>query len=647
MPETTQFGDIPDQGQGGDGALTKDTILMTRYKIMGVLGGGGQGAVYQARDLNFPDARRLVAIKEMRYTTNDPNLRASTLKAFHREANILATLSHPAIPKIFDFFDINDRAYLVMEFINGSDLELLLTKAKELPVNKVLDWAIELCDVLHYLHTQPKPVIFRDMKPSNIMIDSLGKARLIDFGIAKIFVGGSHHTMIGTEGYSAPEQYRGDASPLSDIYGLGATLHHVLTRVDPRLEPPFSFNERNIQDYNDKVPPGLAEVIERALEIEPANRFQSAAEMLEALKAVRDAQQRPNIVIPNVGVASGGAAPAEGTSFFDDVDQKGAIEPRWTFKTEDEIRASPTVYRDLALVGSYDHNMWAVSLDTGELVWRFATDGGIASSPVVDLESGLVLFGSEDHNFYALNARTGRVSWTYNTRGQIRGTPRVEHGYVFFGSDDGNLYALVASNGRYHWEFDMGAEVRSRPFVTNELVIVGCDSGEIVALELNGQRKWSYRTKRSIVSSPYVDMTEDICLVGSFDGYMYALAASSGYSLWRFRTNGPVLSSPVVVGTLVYFGSTDGNLYAVNTESGREKWKFTTEKAIVGSPVYHEGAIYFGNAEGHLYCVDAKNGKEIWHFEADGAITSTPWIEDNLLLLSAMDHKLYALPLVG
>ncbi len=289
MPETKQFANREGDGSQ-DSSLRANVVLQNRYKILGVLGGGGMGTVYQARDLMFTEAKRLVAIKEMQTLVTDPNLRKSMLRTFQREANILASLSHPAIPKIFDFFDISDRAYLVMEYINGRDLEVILTQTKDLPVDKVVDWAAELCDVLDYLHSQkPDPIVFRDMKPSNVMIDSLGKVRLIDFGIAKVFVQGTKqkHTMIGTEGYSAPEQYRGDASPLSDLYSLGATLHHILTRKDPRLEPPFSFHERPIPNYNQNVSPRFVAIIEKALAASPTDRYQSASEMRSALEEIR------------------------------------------------------------------------------------------------------------------------------------------------------------------------------------------------------------------------------------------------------------------------------------------------------------------------------------------------------------------------
>lgn len=646
MPETTQFGNIEEFG-GSDGTLKANTILMARYKVLGQLGGGGQGAVYQARDLNFPDAKRLVAIKEMHYASGDPAMRAQSLAAFQREANILATLSHPAIPKIFDFFDQNNRAYLVMEFINGSDLELLLNKTKELPIDKILEWAIDLCDVLDYLHkTEPEPIIFRDVKPANIMIDNHGKVRLIDFGIAKIFVSGVKNTMIGTEGYSAPEQYKGDVNPLSDIYSLGATLHHIITRKDPRLEPPFSFNERPLVNYNTKVPPSLQAVLDKALAMNPADRYQSCAEMKEAFLAVRYRAS----ATPSSGNASATRAMSSpGTSFFEGAEFdtiKGKIEPRWSFKSEDEIRASPTAMNNLAYVGSYDTNMWAVSLEDGSFRWKYATSGGIASSPFADKNTGLIFFGSEDMNFYALNATTGKIVWSHTTAGRIRSAPTVAHESVFFGSDDGRIYALAASNGRQLWEYDMGAPIRLKPYITDDLVIVGSESGELIGLELSGNRKWNYRLRRAITSSPSVDVVEGVGYVGSSDGYLYAIDISNGYSMWRFRTGGPIISSVAIDGSMLLFGSADCNFYAINSENAKEKWRFTCEKPIVGSPVVHNGYVYFGGTNGIFYCLESKTGKEVWKFETQNAITAQPHIVDKIILVASMDHTLYALPLV-
>lgn len=650
MPETTQFGPPADNGHV-DGSLQPNTILLARYRITATIGGGGFGTVYQARDLNFPEAKRLVAVKEMLVTAADPNLRASTMKTFQREANLLATLSHPAIPKIYDFFDQNERAYLVMEHINGNNLEEILVKTKKIPMNKIIEWAIDLCDVLAYLHShQPEPIIFRDMKPANIMIDNLGKVHLVDFGIAKIFVSGVKQTMIGTEGYSAPEQYRGNANPLSDVYALGATLHQVITRRDPRLEPPFSFAERQLEKFNEEASAELQHILDRALAFEPEKRFQNCVEMKAAFEQLR---YRPaGNTFQAVTSAGGGesstkpAGSASGTDFFSEETLSGEIQARWKFKTEDEIRSSPVSYRGVAYVGSYDTNLWAIKVEDGSFVWKRPTEGGIASAPIIDQQQNQILFGSEDSTYVAVDWRDGRLNWTYHTSDKIRSTGTLAHGHVFFGSDDGKLYAVLAANGRHMWDFDAGSPVRTKPCVTNERIIIGTETGEAIGLELNGTRKWAFRARKAISSSPFVDI-EGVCYVGSFDNNLYAIDADSGYSHWRFRTGGPVISSPVVDGNTVFVGSADGNIYAVNTQTGKDRWIFEGIKPFVASPVIHNDVLYIGGTDGYLYAIDSRRGKELWRFKTEGAITSAPHIADNLILVGSMDKTLYALPLVN
>jgi serine/threonine protein kinase len=274
---------------------------------------------------------------------------------FEREANTLAELSHRAIPKIYDYFSQEDQAYLVMEYINGKDLETIVNSAPGfLPFDRVWRWVLEICDALAYLHTHwPEPISFRDMKPSNVMIDLQGHVKLIGFGfqlvetfatwdfdrdfgfseelkvpdltssplipfllqphrgnwrcisremafprlrkrvnIARISLLRRKAAMIGTEGYAPPEQYRGEVSPASDVYALGATLHHILTRRDPRLEPPFSFAERPIRQINPVVPAEFEAIVMRALAYEPAQRYPNA-------KAIKDAIEGLTLPRPN------------------------------------------------------------------------------------------------------------------------------------------------------------------------------------------------------------------------------------------------------------------------------------------------------------------------------------------------------------
>jgi serine/threonine protein kinase len=186
MVDTQKFpGNLPEP-PSGENTLQPGSVLQGRYRITGVIGVGGMGSVYQARDMRFPNVTRYVAVKEMLNLTSDQSMREMALRTFERESDMLASLSHPAVPEIYDYFPSKTRAYLVMEYINGRDLEAIINAAPDfIPVETVLKWAYELCDVLGYLHEQkPEPVIFRDVKPSNIMIDQHDQIRLVDFGIA-------------------------------------------------------------------------------------------------------------------------------------------------------------------------------------------------------------------------------------------------------------------------------------------------------------------------------------------------------------------------------------------------------------------------------------------------------------------------------
>jgi serine/threonine protein kinase len=209
------------------------------------------------------------------------------IKAFYAEAAPLSTLSHRALCRVFEVFDERGHMYLVMEYIHGSDLESLVNKTRTLPVEKIIEWAIVVCDALDYLHIQAPPFIFRDLKPSNIMIDSFGKVRLIDFAISQRIASAlGQPTSIGTEGYAAPECVRGELSPLTDVYSLGATLHHIITRLDPRIIHPFNVYERPMRDFNPDVSDELEHIVMKALAFDSNERWQSAGEMKAALESL-------------------------------------------------------------------------------------------------------------------------------------------------------------------------------------------------------------------------------------------------------------------------------------------------------------------------------------------------------------------------
>ncbi len=605
--------------------LQPGTVLADRYQIEGVVGIGGMGAVYRARDLRFT-AVRIVAVKEMVNQARDSLVRDTIVKTFEREANILASLSHTSIPKIHDFFTRDDRSYVVMEFVQGNNLETILTQTQGfIPEAQILTWAIEACDVLQYLHThEPEPIVFRDMKPANIMITPGNHVILVDFGIAKTFEAGQKGTMIGTEGYSPPEQYRGEATPQVDIYALGATLHHALTRKDPRIEPPFTFAERPVSQINPAVSIELETIINTALQYNAADRFATAADMKDAMINVA----RKTGILTNQIMATAA------------ISSSNSIKPIWTFECEDEIRGTATYQNGVIYIGAYDNNLYSLNAATGEFIWKYATEGGIVCKPAI--HDSNIIFGSEDHRLYVLSPRSGEILWNYYADAPIRSSPRISERHIFIGADDNHLHVINASTGRRALRFNAGAPVRSTPLVYQDAIYFGTENGDFFCIDFQGKMKWQIRAKRALTSSPII--VEDVVYFGSMDGTLYAAEAKTGWVIWRFRLGKGTISTPVVSDQMVFIGSINGYLYSINTRTNKEAWHFETNHQVTGSPIIYRDSVYFGGVDGNIYSIESRTGRLRWQYTTEEPITATPIIHDDILFIGSTDHKMYALP---
>ena len=644
--------------------LQPGQMLQDRYQIMGTLGVGGFSAVYQARDMRFPTVTKLCAVKEMVNTAPDPQMREVSISLFEREANILATLDHPSIPTVYDYFTEGERSYVVMEFIRGKDLDALASERKELfEESEVLDWAMQLCDVLYYLHGQkPQPVVFRDLKPSNIILDPSNIIHLIDFGIAKVFESAERGTTIGTEGYAPPEQYRGQAGPAGDVYAFGATVHHLLTLKDPRLEPPFSFSERPIHAFNPNVSQPFCDVVMRCLSYNTTDRYPDALALREALQQISLTNQEVVTPPPLTNANSDTTTAPPDTAHLNqhslntqaaptalskkpptepEAPSETGIEPLWTFQCEDEIRSTAAVANGVVFMSAYDNNLYALNASTGKFIWKFPAQDEIASSPYVHGDA--VFFGSADNRLYAVNQRSGQSLWFYETDGPVYSSPRVDFDHVFFGSDDGYLYATNANNGRLAWKTQAHSPVRSSPCISGEMVYFGSEGGYVFAVDLTGKIKWQFQARRAVTSSPAI--SDDLVVVGSMDSTIYALDAGTGWAVWRFRSRRPIVSSPVIVDDTVYIGSSDGRLYALDLDSGRKLWEHETEGQIPGSPAVWEKAVYLGSTDGNIYSLDTKRGQLRWRYDTESQIIGSPTIVDGVVYFGATNHKMYALPL--
>ena len=250
------------------------TVVAGKYEILKEVGHGGMSTVYLAMDTHL---NRNWAVKEVRKTgktKNDEIIENSILV----EANLIKRLDHPALPRIVDIIDNGSTIYIVMDFIEGESLDKILAEFGAQPEEKVIEWAMQVCDVFNYLHSQKPPIIYRDMKPANLMLKPNGNICIIDFGIAREYKEENlaDTKVLGTKGYAPPEQYNGQTDPRSDIYALGMTMHHLLTGVDPTGGEQYA----PVRQWNPELSEGIEAIINKCVEPAAENRYQNCSDLL-------------------------------------------------------------------------------------------------------------------------------------------------------------------------------------------------------------------------------------------------------------------------------------------------------------------------------------------------------------------------------
>ncbi|MCI8893066.1 MAG: serine/threonine protein kinase [Lachnospiraceae bacterium] len=250
------------------------SVIDGKYEILTEIGRGGMSVVYLAMDTRL---NKQWAVKEIRKkgTGKGSQVAAGSLLA---EANMMKRLDHPALPRIVDIIDHGMTLLVVMDYIEGESLDKLLAEYGPQPEQVVIAWAKQLCDALAYLHSQKPPVIYRDMKPANVMLKPEGNIKIIDFGIAREYKEQNlaDTTVLGTQGYAPPEQYSGQTDARSDIYALGMTMHHLLTGVDPRRGEAYL----PVRRWKPKLSEGIEMIIDRCVQPAAEHRYQSCRELL-------------------------------------------------------------------------------------------------------------------------------------------------------------------------------------------------------------------------------------------------------------------------------------------------------------------------------------------------------------------------------
>lgn len=254
------------------------TVIDGKYEVLREIGRGGMSVVYLAMDTHL---NKQWAVKEIRKKGSGKNDEI-VVNSLLAEANMMKRLDHPSLPRIVDIIDNGVTIYVVMDYIEGESLDKILNEYGAQSEEMVIGWAKQLCDALGYLHSQKSPIIYRDMKPANVMLKPEGNIKIIDFGIAREYKEQNlaDTTVLGTKGYAPPEQYSGQTDARSDIFALGMTMHHLLTGVDPRSGEAYA----PVRQWNPELSEGIEIIIDRCVEPAAENRYQSCADLLYDLE---------------------------------------------------------------------------------------------------------------------------------------------------------------------------------------------------------------------------------------------------------------------------------------------------------------------------------------------------------------------------
>ena len=607
--------------------LPSGTVLENRYVIVNLIKKSLRGGVYKCLDKKLDS---FSAIKEILPPYGTPEELVKAKEKFEQEVRLIAKLNHSNLVKVLDYFINRGRYYVVMIFIDGEDLLGRLKKEGKpgFPEEKVVAWSRQVLEVLDYLHNHRPPVIYCDIKPENIIIQKDAQPVLIHYAISRLIYHRSRLTQKsgGISAYIPEEQIRGDPEVRSDLYALGATMHHLLTGIEPL---PFRFEP--LRKMALSVSSTVENVIMKALENNPSDRFSSAKKMLDALpykpkilllsrsenkeKKLCENSREDRIIweFETGGSVRSSPCVSEGRVYFGSWDSKFYClnakngKKIWDFRTGWHIYSSPCVSEGRVYFGSCDKKFYCLDGEKGLEIWHFETDCHVYSSPFV--LDGLVYFGSSDKKFYCLDARTGKKIWAFATGGGVYSNPRVSEGRVYFGSSDKKLYSLDAKIGKKIWEFQTYSEVGSCPCILEGRVYFGSLDKRLYCLDVeNGIKLWNFKTGLGIYSSPYI--LNDFIYFGSLDKRLYCLDIKDGKKIWDFETGGMIYSSPCINDEMVYFGSWYKNFFCLDATTGKKIWDFDTNLGVYSSPCVSEGRVYFGDENNKFYCLDAsKEGR--------------------------------------
>ena len=596
-------------------------LVRQRYRILQQLGRGGFGAVYKAEDTQL--GNRLVAMKEMNLAPGlNPQETQEAIEAFKREALLLADLMHPNLPRIYDHFFDAGHWYLVMDFIQGETLEEHLNKSQGgyLPVQEALDIGIQLCNVLGYLHTRQPPIVFRDLKPSNVMLTREGHIYLIDFGIARHFKPGQLKDTIafGSPGYAAPEQYgRTQTTPQSDVYSLGALLHQMLTGNDPLLAP-FRFAPLKLP--NQPTPKALADLVARLVEMNEQKRPFSMSAVKQDLQHIALAMENgtaifvgasptaPTTSTPPLTPLGEDASPAQLPDLSFTSGRAVICTYRGTYQHVRALSWSPDGY---FIASAGDSNTVEISsAQSGKRVRIFAGHAGSIRSVVWSPDGKRIASASEDHTVHIWDVNTGSILLTYSGHmhyvDSVAWSPDSQR--IVSVSIDKTARVWDAANGNTFFIYRGHADVLYRVAWSPNgryIASAGYDSTIQVWNAISGIRLVTYRGHSSPISAFCWALDSSAIASSSYTG--------SSIHIWDASTSLQMLTYRAHSGEVKDISWSQNGIASCSSDNTIHIWNATTGKTITTySSDEHTTTTLAWSPDGNHLAWGGNNYVEVW-----------------------------------
>lgn len=617
------------------GPLPAGAVLANgRYTIDRHLAQGGMGAIYLAHDAH---KHTRCVIKEMLPKANADERREAQ-QAFQQEAEILAELHHPNIVTVWDAFEEQGSHYLVEEFIGGGDLNALVNAPETLSELRALDVAAQIATAFQYIHTYHQvapagsqvkaPIIYRDMKPANVMLRADGQVLVADFGIVRLFKPGRTRDTInlGTHGYAAPEMISNTQSDeRSDLYTLGATIHELLTKKDPANNVNFF---TPVRTFRPDVSAALEQIIMRLLEDRPERRYQTAAELLNDLRSLQE-RWRASRCGPcghqnALGVSTcqqchlplrpvtGQEALAHGgetrLGVFAGVTASAAPwAPVWQFALNRGTRASPSLHEGRLYIATESGTLDIVDVRSGRGLHRvplphpsrctpLATPHGVlvghkGGASLVHMQSATVAalpglsaevfaapvrtgpdqvcIGSYDGRVTCVALRTMEVRWTVSVGDVILGSLATDGHDLAVTTKDGQVSVLDVRTGGVRWAYRAGHPIFSHALLTDDAVVILDHTGRLTFLD---RHRGTVALQTGSTGQTYTSpaLAGSTLVTVDMRGTVRAVGAA-GRSLWERALQDDVLATPVVVGDCAVIVTRGGRLHFLSVVDGQSK----------------------------------------------------------------------------